>query len=85
MSLIPGCVSGEPNGMTFNELIDSLRAIVETHPVIGFDFVEINPMLDVGTGATSYLGTVIVVTLLGIICNQPRWHENLRKRGMLQA
>jgi agmatinase len=83
MSLIPGCVSGEPNGMTFNELIDSLRAIVETHPVIGFDFVEINPMLDVGTGATSYLGTVIVVTLLGIICNQPRWQEHLAARGML--
>jgi agmatinase len=56
---------------------------VETHPVIGFDFVEINPMLDVGTGATSYLGTVIVVTLLGIICNQPRWQDNLRDRGML--
>ena len=83
MSLIPGCVSGEPNGMTFNELIDTLRAIVETHPVIGFDFVEINPMLDVGTGLTAYLGSVIVVTLMGMICNQPWWQENLRERGML--
>ena len=83
MSLIPGCVSGEPNGMTFNELTDALRAIVETHPVIGFDFVEINPMLDVGTGATSYLGTVIIVTLLGIICNQPRWQDQLASRGLL--
>lgn len=83
MSLIPGCVSGEPNGMAFDELIDTLRAIVATHPVIGFDFVEINPMLDVGTGATAYLGAVIVITLLGIICNQPWWDERLRSRGMV--
>lgn len=83
MSLIPGCVSGEPNGMTFNELIDTLRALVETHPVIGFDFVEINPMLDVGTEITSYLGSVIVITLMGQICNQPWWKDRLRERGLL--
>lgn len=83
MSLIPGCVSGEPNGMTFTELMATLRAIVESHPVVGFDFVEINPMLDVGTGATAYLGSVIVITLLGMICNQPWWHDNLRERGLL--
>lgn len=73
LSLVPGCVSGEPDGMTFNQLMDALRAIAERHRVRGFDFVEVNPTLDVGTGATSYLGALIVTGFLGFICNQPWW------------
>ena len=47
------------NPLTFEsyaELRDSLEAISEHTNVIGFDFVEVNPQLDVGTGLTSYLG-----------------------------
>ena len=35
--------------------------------VIGFDFVEVNPRLDVGTGVTSYLGAHTMVEFLGAI------------------
>lgn len=77
ISIVPGCVSGEPNGMGFRELMDSLRAIAQRHRVRGFDFVEVNPPLDIGTGATSYLGALIVTEFLGHICNQPRWAETL--------
>jgi agmatinase len=73
MSLVPGCVSAEPNGMTYPELRDSLAAIAQRHDVRGFDFVEVNPPLDVGTGVTAYLGALTVVEFLGHICAQPRF------------
>ena len=68
MSLIPGCASGEPGGMVYAELRDALGAVAERLRVVGFDFVEVNPLLDVGTGATSYLGALTVVEFLGRIC-----------------
>ncbi len=73
MSLIPGCVSAEPDGMSYADLRDSLKAIAARHDVAGFDFVEVNPLLDVATGITSYLGALVVVEFLGNICAQPRW------------
>lgn len=78
MSLIPGCVSGEPDGFDFRQLMDMLKAIAERHEIIGFDFVEVNPTLDVRTGATSYLGALICVGFLGFICNQP-WFRKGRE------
>jgi agmatinase len=73
ISLVPGCVSAEPNGMSYAELRDSLKEIAMHANVVGFDFVEVNPQLDVGTGVTSYLGVHTVIEFLGHICDQPRW------------
>ncbi|MBT7612435.1 MAG: arginase, partial [Rhodospirillaceae bacterium] len=75
MPLIPGCVSAEPGGMTYQELRDILRAIAQRMEVVGFDFVEVNPQLDIGTGITSYLDAHTMVEFLGAICEQPKWHE----------
>ena len=41
--------------------------------IAGFDLVEVNPQLDVGTGITSYLAAHTIVEFLGRICSQPRW------------
>ena len=68
MSLIPGCVSAEPNGMSYAELRDALELVAERLCVVGFDLCEVNPLLDVGTGVTSYLGAHTVVEFLGRIC-----------------
>ena len=73
MPLIPGCVSGEPNGMSYAELRDSLFALAEHTQIVGFDLVEVNPQLDVGTGITSYLAAHTILEFLGRICDQPRW------------
>jgi agmatinase len=85
LSLVPGCVSAEPNGMSYAELRDTLKAIAEHTRVIGFDFVEVNPQLDVGTGITSYLGAHTVIEFLGHICDQPYWAKRreafLARRG----
>lgn len=75
LPLVPGCVSAEPNGMSYAELRDTLAAIAAHTKVVGFDFVEVNPQLDVGTGATAYLGAHTVVEFLGRICDQPQWTE----------
>jgi agmatinase len=75
MSLIPGCVSAEPNGMSYAELRDAMFAVAERTRVIGLDLVEVNPLLDVPTGLTSYLAAHAVVELLGRICDQPWWRE----------
>ena len=81
MSLVPGCVSAEPNGMSYAELRDSLKAIAENYEVVAFDFVEVNPPLDVGTGVTAYLGAVTVIEFLAHICDQPRWAARRRARA----
>jgi agmatinase len=81
MSLVPGCVSAEPNGMTYAELRDTLAAIAAHTNVIGFDFVEVNPQLDIGTGITAYLGVHTVLEFLGQICDQPGWVARREARG----
>ena len=86
ISLVPGCVSAEPNGMTYAQLRDTLIAIAQRTHIVGFDFVEVNPQLDVGTGVTAYLGAHTVVEFLGRICAQPWWAERrtawLAERGI---
>jgi agmatinase len=73
LPLVPGCVSAEPNGMTYRMLRDTLFALAEHTEIVGFDLVEVNPQLDVGTGITSYLAAHTIVEFLGRICDQPRW------------
>ncbi|GIT12206.1 MAG: hypothetical protein CM1200mP33_3920 [Chloroflexota bacterium] len=73
LPLVPGCVSAEPNGMTYAELRDSLSVLAQHANIIGFDLVEVNPQLDVGTGITSYMGAHTIMEFMGQICDQPRW------------
>ncbi len=73
LPLIPGCVSAEPEGMSYAQLRDTLHAIAVHADVVGLDLVEVNPPLDVGTGITSYLAAHTVIEFLGCICAQPRW------------
>ena len=82
MAMIPGCVSGEPGGFGFGELMLALRRVAERCEVVGFDFVEVNPSLDVGTGATSYVGALVVANFLGYIAAQPRWDAQMKARGL---
>jgi agmatinase len=85
MALVPGCVSAEPNGLAYAELRDALRALAERLHVVGFDLVEVNPMLDVGTGITSYLAAHTVVEFLGWLCAQPWWRAGREARRAAAA
>ena len=84
MALVPGCVSGEPDGLSYRELRDSLVALAEHLDVVGFDLVEVNPLLDTATGMTSYLAAHTVVELLGHVCAQPRWVARRQERAELR-
>ena len=55
-------------------------AVAERTQVIGLDLVEVNPLLDVRTGPTSYLAAHIVVESLGRICDQPWWRDARSER-----
>lgn len=73
LSLVPGCVSAEPNGMMYDQLRDTLIALTERSRIVGFDLVEVNPQLDVGTGVTSYLAAHTIVEFLGHLCDSASW------------
>lgn len=85
LALVPGCVSAEPDGMDYASLRDALAAVAERADVVGFDLVEVNPQLDVGTGVTSYLAAHLVVEFLGRICDQPRWATRREERAERRA
>jgi agmatinase len=56
MPLVPGCASAEPDGFRYEELKQTLFTIARHADVVGFDIVEINPMIDVASNNTSLLG-----------------------------
>ena len=85
LPLVPGCVSAEPDGMDYAALRDTLAAVAERTDVVGFDLVEVNPQLDVGTGVTSYLAAHLAIEFLGRICDQPRWSDRRDERAEHRA
>ena len=56
-----------PGGITFDQMEQLLDVVGSRFKVRGFDLVEVNPQLDVGTGATSYLAAHTLIGLLGRI------------------
>lgn len=70
-SIAPGTSAPEPSGLLYDELRDALVAIAERCHVVGFDFVEVNPMLDSAAQLTSFLGVQLVVEFLGRIVEHP--------------
>jgi agmatinase len=67
--------------MAYAELRDALEALAEHTEIVGFDLVEVNPMLDVGTGITSYLAAHTILEFLGRICDQQRWKSARHTRA----
>ena len=56
----------------FDELKKALKSLNDKMNIVGFDFVEVNPKLDVGTNVTSYLGALTVAMFLGFIDEKRR-------------
>lgn len=71
LPLVPGCASSEVNGLTYDELRQTLFAIARHTEVIGFDLVEVNPMLDVPSENTSLLAAQLILEFLGRIVEHP--------------
>ena len=81
MPLVPGCSSSEVNGLSYDELRQTLFAIAKSREVIGFDLVEVNPMIDVASHNTSLVAAQLIVEFLGRIVEHPGY----RKRHPMTA
>ncbi len=75
LPLVPGCASSEPNGISYDELRQTLFAIARNREVIGFDVVEVNPMLDVPSDNTSLLAAQLILEFLGRIVEHPGYRK----------
>src|SRR2546421_1936331 len=81
LPLVPGCSSSEVNGLTYDELRQTLFAIARSREVIGFDLVEVNPMIDVASDNTSLIAAQLIIEFLGRIVEHPGY----RKRHPMTA
>ena len=75
LPLVPGCASSEVNGLTYDELRHTLFAIAQQNEVIGFDLVEVNPMIDVASDNTSLLAAQLIIEFLGRIVEHPGYRK----------
>jgi len=74
-SIVPGTSAPEPSGLSYDELRDTLAAIARRADVVGFDLVEVNPMIDSAAQLTSFIGVQLIVELLGRVVEQPAFRQ----------
>jgi agmatinase len=75
LPLVPGCASAEVNGLEYDELRQALFAIARHAEVVGFDLVEVNPMLDVASENTSLIAAQLIMELLARIVEHPGYRR----------
>jgi agmatinase len=81
MPLVPGCSSAEIGGFSYPELRELLFGLARTTDVVGFDVVEVNPMVDVASDNTSLLAAQLVLELLGRVTDSPAYQARHRDGG----
>src|SRR5499426_2104771 len=75
LPLVPGCASAEVNGLEYDELRQTLFAIARRREVVGFDLVEVNPMLAVASENTSLIAAQLIMEFLGRIVEHPQYRR----------
>lgn len=68
-SIAPGTGSPTVDGLLYFEVINLLKGITKKSNVVGFDIVEVNPMVDL-SGQTCLLATTLILEFLGMIFDQ---------------
>jgi len=77
-SIAPGTGSPTVDGLLYHEVRKLLQGVAEKGNVVGFDLVEVNPMVDLH-GQTSLLATTLIAEFLGaIFAKRARGEEGLR-------
>ena len=74
MPLVPGCSSAEIGGFSYDELRQLLFGLARSTDVVGFDVVEVNPMVDVASDNTSLLAAQLIIEFLGHITDSDAYH-----------
>jgi agmatinase len=65
-SIAPGTGSPTVDGLLYHEVRALLQGVAKRAKVVGFDLVEVNPMVDVA-GQTSLLASTLILEFLGAI------------------
>lgn len=65
-SIAPGTGSPEPEGLSLSQLKKILEYTAQETEVIGFDLVEVNPLLD-SANVTSLIASTLIIEMLGFI------------------
>jgi agmatinase len=73
MPLVPGCSSSEVGGFDYPEFKEVLAFIAERFHVVGFDLVEVNPLLDIPSRSTSLIAAQLIQEFLARIVENPSW------------
>ena len=71
-SIAPGCSGSEPGGILYQETLDIMAAVTERTNVVGYDFTEVNPTLDLAD-LTSCLAALLTLRFLGMATASPHW------------
>jgi agmatinase len=69
--IIPGCASAEIGGLSYDELRRVLFGIAARTQVVGFDVVEVNPILDMPARITSLWAAQLILEFIGQIVLHP--------------
>ncbi|MEM6848189.1 MAG: agmatinase [Pseudomonadota bacterium] len=70
-SIAPGTGSPTVDGLLYHEVRSLVQGLAQRGNVVGFDVVEVNPMVDVN-GQTSLLASTLIVEFLGAIFDAKR-------------
>ncbi|MCJ7642188.1 MAG: arginase family protein, partial [Desulfobacterales bacterium] len=69
-SMSPGILgSPAPGGLTYYEMFNLMRRIARKGKVVGFDYVEVVPALDIGN-MTSITAARLILNLIGVLAHQ---------------
>jgi agmatinase len=75
MPLVPGCSSAEIGGFMYDEMREMLFALARRADIVGFDLVEVNPMVDVASDNTSLLAAQLILEFLGRITDSDAYRR----------
>ena len=67
---MPGTGTPEPNGLTPREVFPLVRTLCAENKLVGFDLVELNPLVDPGYTTVMNSGTLVQECLTGIAMNR---------------
>jgi len=70
-SIAPGTGSPTVDGLLYHEVLGLLKGIANMSNIVGFDVVEVNPMVDLN-GQTCLLATTLILEFLGVIFDQKK-------------
>jgi agmatinase len=83
--LVPGTSAPEPSGLSYDELRQALFAVAQNANVVGFDIVEVNPVLDIPSRLTAFTAVQLAVEFLARCRTHPTAASEPRPAPALDA